>query len=84
MEEKYIKYNLEEFIEDRQFIAWVLKGSNNNKWKKFIEDNPEINTKAKKAREIILLLRDTYEVLDEESDRVTERVTEHLHSNFSQ
>lgn len=67
MEQEYLKYNLEELIENKQFVAWVLKGSKNNEWKKFIENNPEINAKAKKAREVILLLRDTYEVLDEES-----------------
>jgi hypothetical protein len=66
MEQKYLKYNLEKLIEDKHFVAWVLNGSKNNEWKKFIEGNPEINAKAKKAREVILLLRDTYEVLDEE------------------
>ncbi len=65
MESKYIKYGLEELIEDKQFVAWVLKGSKNREWEKFIGINPEFRTKAKKAREIILLLRDTYEVLDE-------------------
>jgi ferric-dicitrate binding protein FerR (iron transport regulator) len=58
---------MEELIEDKQFIAWVLKGSKNSEWHKFIKYNPEINSKVKKAREIVLLLRDTYEVMDEES-----------------
>lgn len=67
MELKYLKYNLEELIEDKQFIVWVLKGSRNNEWEEFIENNPGIKIKAKKAQEIIMLLRDTYDVLDEES-----------------
>ena len=67
MEGKYLKYNLEELIEDKQFVAWVLRGNKNNEWKKFIEDNPGIKLIVKKASEIILLVCDTYEVLDEES-----------------
>ena len=67
MKEKYKKYSFEELIEDKHFIAWVLRGSNKNEWKKFIVDNPVIKEKVKKARRTILLLRDNYEVLDEES-----------------
>ncbi len=67
MNKKYLKYNLEELIEDKQFIGWVLKGSNNSNWEEFVKNNPAISTKIKQAKEIILLLRDSYEVLDEES-----------------
>jgi len=67
MEKKYLQYTIEEFIEDNLFIAWVLKGNENNKWENFIKATPEINTKVEMAREIILLFRDTYDILDEES-----------------
>ncbi len=67
MNKKYLEYNLEKLIEDKQFIGWVLKGYNSSKWEEFIKTNPEINTKIKQAKEIILLLRDSYEVMDEES-----------------
>jgi hypothetical protein len=67
MESKYLKYSLEELLEEKHFIAWVLRGEQNEEWKKFIDNNPEFSNKSTKAREIIMLLRDTYEILDEES-----------------
>jgi len=67
MESKYLKYSLEELLEEKHFIAWVLRGEKNDEWKKFIENNPEFSNKSTKARKIISLLRDTYEILDEES-----------------
>lgn len=67
MKNNYHEYSLEDLIEDRSFVAWTLKKENDSEWKSFIEDHPEFRSTAIKAREIILLLRDTYEVLDEES-----------------
>ncbi len=67
MHPKYLTYSLEELLENKNFVSWVLRGHKNNEWEKFIENEPGFNPKAKKAREIILLLRDTYEVLDEDS-----------------
>lgn len=67
MKSEYLKYNLEELLEDKQFLAWVLRKHKNNEWNQFIEDNPEFNSQVKNAREIIQLLSDTHEVLDEES-----------------
>ena len=58
---------MEEFIEDKQFVAWVLGRSKSGEWEKIILKNPEISTRIKKAKEIILLLRDSYETLDKES-----------------
>jgi ferric-dicitrate binding protein FerR (iron transport regulator) len=67
MESKYLAYNLEELLEDKPFIAWILKGVKNREWENFLAEHPQFGAKAGKAREVILLLRDTYEVLDEES-----------------
>lgn len=67
MNSEYLKYNLEELLEDKQFLAWVLRKHNNNEWNQFIENYPEFNSQVKKAQEIISLLSDTHEVLDEES-----------------
>ncbi len=67
MEKKYIKYSLEEFIEDKQFVAWVLGRSKSGEWEKIMLENAEIGKRIKKAKEIVLLLRDSYEIIDEES-----------------
>ena len=67
MNVEYLNYSLEELLEDKVFISWVLNGNKNDEWNTFIKNNPEINHRVQKARSIILLLRDKYEVLDEDS-----------------
>ena len=67
MHGKYLKYSIEQFVDDKNFIAWVLKGNKNNEWENFVNLNPEISSKVKKAREIIMLLRDDYTDLDDSS-----------------
>jgi ferric-dicitrate binding protein FerR (iron transport regulator) len=65
MKPKFLEYSLEQLLEEKSFISWVLKKENNTEWGRFMESNPGFRSKAKKAREIIHLLQDRYEVLDE-------------------
>lgn len=67
MELKYLSYSLEELLEDQLFVAWVLRKQNNDEWKEFIDANPQFRHTTIKAREIILMLRDSYELMDEDS-----------------
>lgn len=67
MEEKYTTYSLEGLAEDKQFIQWAIKGQESPEWEKYLNAHPEFREKANKAREILLLLHDTCDVLDEES-----------------
>jgi ferric-dicitrate binding protein FerR (iron transport regulator) len=67
MKSEFSKYRLEQLLEEKSFISWVLKQENSAEWEKFLESNPGFRSKAKKAREIIHLLQDRYEVLDENS-----------------
>jgi transmembrane sensor len=67
MKPEFSKYSLEQLLEEKSFISWVLKQENNAEWERFMESNPGFRFKAKKAREIIHLLQDRYEVLDENS-----------------
>jgi ferric-dicitrate binding protein FerR (iron transport regulator) len=67
MKIEFLKYNLEQLLEEKSFIAWVLNQENNTEWERFMESNPGFRSKAKKAREIIHMLQDRYEVLDENS-----------------
>ncbi|WP_346859639.1 FecR domain-containing protein [uncultured Draconibacterium sp.] len=66
MDSKYLNYILEELLDDKQFVAWVLKGHKNKEWSSFINNHPEIQDRVKKARKIISLLKDTCDILDEE------------------
>ncbi len=67
MKIEFLAYNLEQLLEEKSFISWVLNQENNIEWEKFLESNPGFRSKAKKAREIIHMLQDRYEVLDENS-----------------
>lgn len=65
MKFEFLEYNLEQLLEEKSFISWVLKQENNKEWERFMESNPAFRSKAKKAREIIYMLQDRFEVLDE-------------------
>jgi transmembrane sensor len=67
MKIEFLKYNLEQLLEEKSFISWVLNQEKNTEWESFMESNPGFRSKAKKAREIIHMLQDRYEVLDENS-----------------
>jgi transmembrane sensor len=67
MKIEFLKYNLEQLLEEKSFISWVLNQEKNTEWESFLESNPGFRSKAKKAREIIHMLQDRYEVLDENS-----------------
>ncbi len=67
MKSIFLTYSPEELLEEKSFIAWVLRGKNGKEWVKFIDDNPDFRDTANKARKIILLLHDTNDILDKES-----------------
>ncbi len=67
MVSKYPEYTIEELFEDKSFISWALHNKNKSTWENLFEKHPEFRKKAYKAREIIQLLEDSYELLDEES-----------------
>jgi hypothetical protein len=67
MKPEFSKYSLEQLLEEKSFIEWVLLGTHNSEWEKFLDDHPEIYLQVKNAREIILLLQDDYELMDEVS-----------------
>ncbi len=66
MKPKYLKYNLEDLLEDKIFISWVLHGSREEEWNQFLKQHPYFKVKAEKAIKVIDLLMDTHENLDDE------------------
>lgn len=66
MKEEFAKYSLEELVENREFVAWVLYGKNQKEWEPFLAENPEFRITAKKARKIIELLRDHHDSISED------------------
>lgn len=66
MKKEYLNLSLEELIENREFVGWVLRGKNQKQWETFLSENPDFKSTAKKARKIVELLRDRHEPISEE------------------
>jgi len=66
VKQEYIQLSLEELIENREFIAWVMRGKNQKEWEIFLSENPKFKTTAKKARRIVELLRDRQDSMSED------------------
>jgi transmembrane sensor len=67
VKKKLLEYNIEQLLEEKSYISWVLHNERNREWERFIEKHPDFRHTADKARKIILLLRDKYDELDEDS-----------------
>lgn len=65
MKDKYLKFSLEKLLDDQEFVFWILYGKNNNEWNNFLSEHPDFSIKAQKAKEIVLLLKDSYDELNE-------------------
>ena len=65
MDKKYLGYNIEELIEDKSFISFSLKNQNKDEWDALINEHSYFSVKVKIAREIILLLRDSEDLISE-------------------
>ena len=65
LDKKLYDSTIDQIIEDRDVIDWVMKGANQKEMSQLMAGNPAFRKKALKAREVILLLHDVHEVLDE-------------------
>jgi transmembrane sensor len=66
VKKEYLQLTIEELIQNRDFIAWVLRDKKQNEWEIFLAENPEFKSTAKKARKIVKLLRDSQDHLSED------------------
>lgn len=60
-----MKYSLEKLLDDREFISWALYETHKNEWNSFLSEHPDFCKEAQKAKEIVLLLKDSYDELNE-------------------
>jgi transmembrane sensor len=67
VKKEFLEYSLEQLLDEKSFISWVLHNEKSREWEKFIEKYPDFRHTANKARKIILFLRDKYDELDENS-----------------
>lgn len=65
MYSEFLKYDWEQLVEQELFISWITKNQNADAWTDFMAGHPEFNKEVEKAREVIQILQDKYEVADE-------------------
>lgn len=65
MDQKYLEYCIEDLIQDRDFVSWVLHQNKNDEWHRFIAQFPDFGKTARTARKIIYLLEDSHSNLSE-------------------
>ena len=66
MKNKYLKYSVEELIQDRDFVSWVLHQKNKYDWQGLAEQDAELGKTVKTARKIIHLLDDSQDHISEQ------------------
>jgi transmembrane sensor len=64
MKKEYLKFTLEELIDDSEFIAWALHGKNQKEWDLFIAENPGFKSTVNTALNIMELFHDRGEHLN--------------------
>jgi ferric-dicitrate binding protein FerR (iron transport regulator) len=64
MKKEFLQLSVEELLEEKEFIGWLLYESNKQAGDSFMAENPGFKVKVSKAREIIDLLRDHHDHLE--------------------
>ena len=57
MNDKYLKYGVEDFIHDDVFVNWILQSKNDQEWKSWIDRNPSALANVEEARRFIRHLK---------------------------
>lgn len=66
MKKEFLQYTVEELLDKKDFIGWLLYGNNKQEWEIFMVENPGFKSKVNKAQEIIKLLRDNHDHLSDD------------------
>jgi len=56
MDIKYVKYSIDDFAQDLNFIKWVKEGINKKEWEDFVLENPDLAANINTARTIVSAL----------------------------
>lgn len=70
MDNKYIKYSVEDFAQDIHFINWVKKGANQKEWENFVARNPDLLKDINTAKKIVSALN--FKVKDQQDNSAYE------------
>lgn len=57
MNDKYLQYQLEEFLADDAFVNWVLDNKNDEEWAQWVNKHPKAQSSIDNAKQSVLSLR---------------------------
>jgi len=66
LKKEYLQLTVEELLENREFIDWMLHGRHKQEWEAFLFENPEFKYTVNNARKILDLLRDRHDHLSDD------------------
>jgi len=66
VKKEYLQLTVEELLENREFVSWMLHGRHQKEWESFLSENPEFKSTVNKARKILDLLRDKHDDLNDD------------------
>jgi len=66
LKKEFLQLTVDELLDNREFIAWMLHGRHKQEWEAFLRENPEFKSKVNKARKVLDLLRDQHDHLSDE------------------
>jgi transmembrane sensor len=67
VEKNYKKYSVEDFTWDIDFINWVKRGRDKEKWEKFVLENPQLSKEIDIAKKVVTSLNFKVTEIDEAS-----------------
>ena len=85
MEKKYLDYTIEKMVDDREFLIWLNRVSENHELDKLVHENPQFALRVSRAREIFhqLIVKEE-SVLQEDIYSMWENIVQFDHSYRTQ
>ncbi len=57
MHDKYLQYEIEEFLTDDAFVNWVLQNKDQDLWENWLKNNTSFNEQIMEARKLVLSIQ---------------------------
>lgn len=53
MNDKYLQYQIEDFLIDDAFVSWALNGQNDDAWSRWLQEHPDANSSIHEAQSFV-------------------------------
>lgn len=84
MKKDFLNFSMDDFLNDKDFISFVLRGENSENWNKILLSSDKLSEESLKAKRIIELLHVEEVTLDEEVKKTLWNVIHQYEKNYRQ